>query len=195
MQAGFIAAFLRGCKERGLHTALDTCGQSSRESLKMLLPHTDMVLYDIKAIDTDRHKKLTGHPSDKILRNLIYLRDYMKSNEIPEELWIRTPIIPDATAMDDIIEDIGRYIAINLKGVVSRWELCSFNNLCRDKYIRLGLSWQFKDFELLTETVMEHLTEVAKNSGIDPDIVHWTGSTRIEEDTPSPRLVGGQSTA
>jgi pyruvate formate lyase activating enzyme len=196
LQAEFVAGFLRGCKEKGLHTALDTCGQCTWESLEMLLPYADMVLYDIKETDPDRHKAFTGHPVEKILENLIHLRDYMKTCGIPKTLWVRTPIIPDATARDESIRAVGRFIAMNMRGVVSRWELCSFNNLCMDKYIRLGLPWHYKGFGLLTEAVMERLAEVARCSGVDPDIVHWSGATSVEEDEgPGLRLLGGRARA
>jgi pyruvate formate lyase activating enzyme len=202
LQADFVTAFLRGCKERGLHTALDTCGQCTKETLDMLLPYTDMVLYDIKDMDPVRHKEFTGHNIEKITENLIYLRDYMKQHDTPGELWIRTPIIPDATARDDSIRNIGKFLAANLGDVISRWELCSFNNLCSDKYMRLGLSWRFKDYKPMSETAMENLVEVAKDSGIQPDLPLWTGATRIEEvdepqkdDGASLRLERGYGTA
>jgi len=65
---------------------------------------------------------------------------------------------------------------------VSRWELCSFNNLCKDKYQRLGLDWVFKDSELMTKAQMEELAAIARESGVNPAIVHWSGTTRIEDD-------------
>jgi pyruvate formate lyase activating enzyme len=96
-------------------------------------------------------------------------------------LWIRTPIIPEATARPDNIKGIGEFIANHLGPVVSRWELCSFNNLGKDKYLRLGLDWAFGASSLMRKSEMEALADVAKNSGVDPDIVHWSGSTRIED--------------
>jgi len=186
MQAEFVAAFLRGCRERGLHTTLDTCGYCRREALQMFLPHVDMVLFDLKEIDPERHKTFTGSTNKEILENLIYLRDYVLSDDITrhgntKEVWVRTPIIPNATARKDNIMGIGRFIGQHLGGIVNRWELCAFNNLCRDKYIRLGLTWSFKDCEPVTRSTMEDLSRVAKNSGVPPHIVHWSGSTKIEE--------------
>ena len=198
MQADFVAAFFKACRQRGLATALDTCGQCSKKDLQKILPHADMVLFDIKEIDPERHKAFTGRSNEKILENLILVRDWMAARPRPRELWVRTPIIPEATAADDNIKGIGRFIARNLEGAVSRWELCSFNNLCRDKYIRLGLSWTFKDSDLVTREMMEHLAEIARTSGVLPEIVHWSGATRLdqdeqppEEESPRLRLVKG----
>ncbi len=200
-QSDFVAGFLKGCKERGLHTALDTCGQSEKSALDRLLPYCDMVLYDLKEIDAKKHREFTGHSNERILKNLIHIRDYIQAHHTPKELWIRTPIIPDATARDSNIMGIGKFISKNLGDTVKRWELCSFNNLCRDKYIRLGMNWNFSDYDLLPESFMEHITRVAKRSGIDPGIVLWSGATRLEHEKaerpegPRLRLVKCCSTA
>ena len=69
--------------------------------------------------------------------------------------WIRTPVIPEATATEENILGIGRFMAANLDGIVSRWDLCAFNNLCRDKYLRLDMDWDFKTTELLGKSFME----------------------------------------
>lgn len=182
MQADFVSTFLKGCKRKGLQTAMDTSGQCSKETLHMFLPHVDILLYDVKEIDPIRHKRFTGNSNERILENIIHVRDYMDRHGNPKGFWIRTPIIPDATARDENIMGIGNFIAKNLGHMVDRWELCSFNNLCRDKYTRLGVSWRFQNYALLTESFMEHITDVAKNSGVDPHIVHWTGSVRVMED-------------
>ncbi|HSA13414.1 MAG TPA: glycyl-radical enzyme activating protein [Spirochaetota bacterium] len=177
-QADFTAAFLMHCRARGIHTALDTCGQCSRSALETILPHADMVLYDLKEIDPGLHKRFTGAANDKILENIRYVAGYCADRNIG--LWVRTPVIPGATARDENIAGIGAFISANLHGTVQRWELCSFNNLCRDKYRRLDLGWEFAHEQLLGRDMMEHYAEVAKKSGVDPLIVHWSGATRME---------------
>jgi pyruvate formate lyase activating enzyme len=64
---------------------------------------------------------------------------------------------------------------------VNRWELCAFNNLCQDKYLRLGREWDFSKSKLITEEMMEELASVARKSGVDPAVVFWSGSTRLDE--------------
>ncbi len=179
IQAGFASQFLKALREKGLHTALDTCGQCSREALEQTLPYAAMVLFDIKLIEPEAHKKLTGHDNTRILDNLLYAADYIRAHVYPSEMWIRTPIIPGATATHGNISGIGQFIASHLDGVVSRWELCAFNNLCRDKYLRLDQSWAFADESLLEKSFLEELAETAKHSGVDPDIVFATGATRL----------------
>lgn len=181
LQAPFVAGFLRGLREKGISTAIDTCGQCSQKSLDLLLPHADIVLYDVKEIDPALHKKFTGVANEKILENLAYVADYLRTNTIRRQLWIRTPVIPGATDRPENIRGIGAFIASRLGGAVSRWELCSFNNLCRDKYVRLGMDWAYKNAELMSAEEMESLAEAARKSGVRPEIVHWSGATRLDE--------------
>jgi pyruvate formate lyase activating enzyme len=180
LQAPFVALFLKGLKARGIQTALDTCGLCPTETLEMLLPYANIVLFDMKLIEAARHRDLTGSDNALILENLKFVADYVRTHLYPQTLWVRTPIIPGATATNANIEGIGRFIAAHLGHAVERWELCTFNNLCADKYRRLGMTWNFRDAELITTDVIEELTAVAQKSGVDPQIVHWTGSTRLE---------------
>jgi pyruvate formate lyase activating enzyme len=140
-----------------------------------------MVLFDIKVMDSGLHREFTGAPNENILDSLLFIRDYMKEKGSPKELWIRTPIIPGATDTVLQIKEIGRYIAENLPGAVTRWDLCAFNNLCRDKYTRLGLDWTYHDSKPLRKETMETLAKVARHSGVNPAIVQWSGATRMEE--------------
>ena len=89
----------------------------------------------------------------------------MEKDGFPRELWIRTPVIPGATATAENIMGIGAFIGSVLQGAVSRWDLCAFNNLCRDKYRRLGLEWAFDRTELLQRAFMEEMAEAARQSG------------------------------
>ncbi|MFZ2807524.1 MAG: glycyl-radical enzyme activating protein [Desulfosalsimonadaceae bacterium] len=180
LQAGFAAPFLKALREKGLHTALDTCGLCGRGTFDKVLPHAAMVLFDIKLIDPVAHKQLTGHGNQLILENLLHVADYMRSHLYPSEIWLRTPLIPGATATVENIGGIGRFIHEHLSGMVSRWELCAFNNLCRDKYLRLDEPWAFENEELLSASEVDKLADTAKRSGVDPDIVIATGSTRLE---------------
>jgi len=179
-QPEFLAAFLAQLKKAGISTALDTCGIASQESLEKVLPHVDLVLFDLKEIDPDRHRAFTGQSNDVVLETLHYIRDTITRTQPNTRLWIRTPLIPGATATRENLLGLGAYIARNLDGLPERWELCAFNNLCRDKYRRLGLNWSFEDTPLLSEQELDVLEETARQSGVDPDIVIATGSIKAE---------------
>jgi pyruvate formate lyase activating enzyme len=181
LQYRFNLELLKNLKTLNIHTALDTCGMCSADVLGKLLPYTDLLLFDVKEIDPFKHQKFTGSTNDTILDNLMLVSNCMLSGGHPKALWIRTPVIPNATAAEENIRGIGRFLASNLSGQVDRWELCAFNNLCRDKYLRLDLEWEYRNQGLLSRSMMDQVAAAAKSSGVDPKIVFWSGSTRLED--------------
>ena len=181
LQADATAALLRAIRGRGLHAALDTCGLTSWENLAGLLPDTDLLLFDIKEIDPALHREFTGADNARILDNLRRACAAKPDIGNPREIWVRTPLIPGATANHATVKGIGAFLATLPPDAVTRWELCAFNNLARDKYARLGIDWAFADALLMTADEMEALAATAWATGVDPAIVHWSGATRSEE--------------
>jgi pyruvate formate lyase activating enzyme len=178
LQPDFAEALLRDLKDQGISTALDTCGLCSQRALERLLPHTDLVLYDLKLLDPDRHRQLTGQPNQQILENLLFVQDYIQGQSRPIDLWIRTPLIPGATDAVENLQAIGSFIARHINGSVSRWELCAFNNLCRDKYRRLEMEWAYAQTPLLALEELERCEQTARASGVSPEIVVASRATR-----------------
>ena len=107
MQHDFASAFFKKIKENGIHTALDTCGLGIPAAYEKILPYTDLILYDIKEIDPEKHRQFTGNSNEKVLENLKLISEWMNINHMPKELWIRTPIIPDATDTEENLLGIG----------------------------------------------------------------------------------------
>ncbi|TFH38376.1 MAG: radical SAM protein [Chrysiogenales bacterium] len=186
IQAPFVSAFFKELNHRGIHTALDTSGQCRPEQLDLILPYTGLLLYDIKEIDSARHAACTGSGNERILENLLHAASFTRGHVMPKEIWIRTPIIPGATDRSENLLGIGAFIAAHLSDVTTRWELCAFNDLCRDKYLRLGREWPLGGRGLMERDVMEELAEAARGSGVDPGIVRWTGSVRLPKDAAGP---------
>ena len=88
MHPEFTAELLHHCKKAGIHTAIETSGFASKDSLAQILPHCDLVLFDIKETDSEKHLLYTGVPMDPIINNLHYL------DELGIETILRAPIIP-----------------------------------------------------------------------------------------------------
>ena len=186
MQPVFTGELLSSFKQKGVYTALDTCGQCPWETLEALLPQADLVLYDLKEIDPDNHKRFTGTTNKRILQNLILLGRFMKDHGMPGDLWIRTPLIPGCTATPENIKGIGTFIKKHLHSVVSRWDLCTFNNLCTHKYDGLGIEWRFRREGLLDQDQADHLLTLARSSGVDAGLVHLSGPMRTTYPYDSP---------
>jgi pyruvate formate lyase activating enzyme len=169
---------LKKCKENGISTALDTCGYASKNVYEKLLPFVDLILLDIKEINSEKHEKHTGVPNTLILENTIWISDYVKENN--KKLWIRTPIIPNYTATEENIKGIGDFIVTKLHNIPERWDLLSFNNLCTAKYERLDIVWSLRDLPLISSDEMDKFIEIGKKLGVKS--VQWSGLTKKEED-------------
>lgn len=172
-QPDILFSFLKKCKNDGISTALDTCGYAPKEIYEKILPFVDLILLDIKEIDSKKHEEFTGVPNNTILENAIWLSKYVKKNN--KIIWIRTPIIPHYTATEENITGIGEFITEKLDNIPERWDLLAFNHLCIEKYSRLGIEWILKDEPILTDEDMEVFLKLAKNSGVKN--IQWSGLT------------------
>ena len=129
MQADFCANLLKKLKENGIHTAVDTCGFVSKETLDKVVPYTDVFLYDLKAYDEDVHIRCTGVSNRKILENLTELDRLGKSIEI------RIPYVPEYNA--DQIERIARFLS-DLQHI-TKIKVLPYHNYAGSKYEALGM--------------------------------------------------------
>ena len=168
-QSNFAIDVARGLQENGVHVALDTCGYCSEKVLREMLDHVDMVLYDLKIMDPEKHEEFTGVPLDRVLSNAQIIADSGKP------IWIRTPIIPEHTDSEENIRAVAKFIASKMKNV-ERYDLLAFNRMCTDKYKLFDLEYPLKDADLITKETMEHLVEIARQEGISQ--VAWSGMTK-----------------
>lgn len=180
IQAEFISNFFKKCKENAINTALDTCGLTRgvkpNNKYEMLLKDTDLILYDLKELDPNKHKEFTGINNEEILKNLIWLVETIRNNNLKLKIWIRTPLIPSYTATSENIVAIGKFIVNKLDNSIDRWDLLSFNNLAANKYARMDLKYNCKNLELFTIGEMQNFHELAKSTGVKS--VYWSGMTK-----------------
>jgi pyruvate formate lyase activating enzyme len=180
LQAGFAARLLEALQEQGIPTAVDTCGLCATQTLERLVALSDVVLYDVKLVDPARHAHFTGRPNRVILDNLRWLGDHLRTRAPATVLWVRTPLIPGATATAENVAAVGAFLTAHVGDVLQRWELCTFNNLCRDKYRRLGMDWAYAATPLLARAELDELERIAKGAGLAPEAVAVTGASRVE---------------
>lgn len=128
-QADFCAELLKALKEKGIHTAVDTCGHIARAAIDRVLPYTDIFLYDIKAFDEDVHIRCTGESNEQILKNIRYLDDCGKAIEV------RIPYVPEYN--DDQMEKIAVFLK-TLKNVTAV-KVLPYHNYAGSKYAALGM--------------------------------------------------------
>jgi pyruvate formate lyase activating enzyme len=105
VQASFAASLVAECRDRKIHTAVDTCGDADWEDLERVARATDLFLYDVKHVNDGRHRRLTGVSNDRILENLRRLDGEGCA------LWIRYPVIPDLNDADEDVTALGEFVA------------------------------------------------------------------------------------
>ncbi|MDI3526963.1 MAG: pyruvate formate lyase activating enzyme [Tenuifilum sp.] len=139
MQPRFLLELLKRCREHDIHTAVDTCGFAAPELFRSILPYTNLFLYDLKIIKSDKHKYYTAQPNEIILNNLSML------NELGASVMVRVPLIPGIT------DDEENLLAIKeiVKGSnsIKRLDLLPYHHMAKDKYRRLNLPFELEDLE------------------------------------------------
>ena len=146
MQREFVTCLFRMAKEKGIHTALDTSGvlfdPACPEKTDPLLDVTDLVLLDIKHIDCEEHKKLTGHSNE----NILAFARYLDEKKIP--VWIRHVVVPGITFKRDPLYRLGRFIGSlsNVKAL----DVLPYHDMGKVKYEKLGIPYPLKDTKPLT---------------------------------------------
>ena len=137
MQAEFALEILSFCRLQGVHTAVETTGCGSWDSLYEICRKTDLIYYDIKLLDSELHRKFTGMSNDVILRNL---RRLSENREAVGEIVVRIPCIPGINDHKEQIEQTARFVS-ELK--LSFLELLPYNEAAGAKYM-----WLFQDYSL-----------------------------------------------
>lgn len=160
MQPGFLAALLESSKIKGWHTTLDTCGYAPLEVVKRVAPLVDLILFDLKHMDDQRHHELTGVSNQLILGNLEWLASEGK------DIRIRIPVIPGINDDAPHFHTLGR--TLQTLGL-TKVHLLPYHTIGTDKYERRGMTYPLPQ---VTSPTPEHLNEItALLSGYGLDIL------------------------
>lgn len=138
----FVSQLFKRCQNESIHTAFDTSGYISEKALEMIIPYTNLVFFDFKVMEEEAAKSLTGKGTDRIFESLDWLKNYNEKHGTPE-IQFRTPIIPGSTNSSENMEAIAGKIRENYAELFTEWELNLFNDICEDKYERLGKKWHY----------------------------------------------------
>jgi pyruvate formate lyase activating enzyme len=157
MQSGFVVELLGRLKETGYHTTLDTSGYTPWEKLKQALEYTDLVLYDLKHMDSFKHKQHTSVSNDLILENLA------KTSKNGKNIWIRVPLIPRINDDEENLRELADYVK---ELEVERTYILPYHTLGVAKYAALdreyGLKIEPHSFGRLKE-IKELVTGLVEN--------------------------------
>ena len=130
-QIDFVEEVLRGLKEQGIHLCLDTTGFAPWEALERTLPYVDLYLYDLKHMDSARHKATVGVPNERIKENAKALAAHGK------KLQVRIPVIPMFNDDEENIRQTAEF-CVTLGEAVEKIQLLPYHNLGVMKYLRIS---------------------------------------------------------
>ena len=161
MQAEFSYNFLLGCKEHGIHTALETTGLASWEVVSALAEVTDLLLYDVKLLDPALHRRYTRVSNERILENL---RRVARNGH---DIQVRVPCIP---GVNDSLEHIGP-LAGTIAGMgIARIALLPYNAAAGAKYEWTGRGFDLAHLETQPEAHMAALAKVCEEEGLSVQV-------------------------
>ena len=158
LQIPFLTEFFKKLKENEIHTAIDTCGYVDlSDNLDKLIGYTDLFLLDIKHLNSDKHRELTGKDNDKVLKFLEHI------NSLNKKIWIRQVLVPDWTMDDDYIEELIKFLKnYNIEKV----ELLPYHEMGKEKYKKLGISYRLKT-RIPTKEEVEKIRKNFIENGFD----------------------------
>ena len=161
-QPEFLAEILRGCKEHGIHTVLDTTAFCEPSVFRDIVQYVDLAYIDMKCIEPELHKKLTGVSNAWILENIRYMDANGRLFDI------RMPIIPGYNDADVLIEETIRFLK-GLRNPVKVW-LLPFHAYGKQKYLRIGREWPMGDMKNLERSALEPMADKIKAAGLAVEI-------------------------
>lgn len=161
----YLPALLAGAHERGITTAIETCGYAPYASLAAAAEHLDSILFDIKSMDSAKHRAWTGFGNERILSN--FARLCADHPELPK--LVRTPVIPgfndsraDIAAIIDFLRSLGGRDA-NIS-----YQPLRYHRFGEGKYRALGREYPMGDMKL-ADGLFEQIRDDVLASGLAAD--------------------------
>jgi pyruvate formate lyase activating enzyme len=139
LQAPFLLALLKACRKKEIHTVVDTSGYAPSEIFVEICSMVDFVLFDLKLMDDEMHRRYTGVSNKKILKNIKIL----SGSKTPHR--IRFPLIPGITDTKENILSMAEFV--RTLGSVSRIDILPMHRIADGKYQRLGMQNKMADIQ------------------------------------------------
>jgi pyruvate formate lyase activating enzyme len=161
MQPDFLDALLEECKKRNIHTALDTCGYASCETVNRIKDKVDLFLYDIKTMDDRMHRKYTG------VSNRLVIRNFKRLAENGSSILVRFPIIP---GINDNVENVTKTADLILSHAVKQVCLLPYHRAGTEKYRSLNKTYKLEDLQSPSDEELQLIKERLIALGLDVKI-------------------------
>jgi pyruvate formate lyase activating enzyme len=163
LQYRFTKSLLQECKSKGLHTCLDTSGYAKWEYYKDIIKYVDLVLYDIKHMDSGQSRVLIGVPNELILENA------RKMAIEGVALQIRIPVIPGFTDSEKNLRATSEF-CLELGSAVRLVQILPYHRLGAVKYERLQRKYKLKSVEPPSNEHMDYCKTLIESYGLKVQI-------------------------
>lgn len=161
LQADFVEALFRLCKEANINTAIETCGYISQEILRRVLRLVDFIFYDLKTASAQKHLELTGRNNKLILDNARIVVE----SRVPVQF--RMPLIPGLNDDAGNIKATSQFLRTLSMGKTPSLELMPYHRLGMGKYEALGREYLLKGLDMASAEAVELARQHFKEYGID----------------------------
>lgn len=162
MQPNFLLECLTLCGQEGIHRAVDTTGYAKLESIKQIAMQTDLFLYDLKLMDSEKHKQFTGVSNHSILNNLKYLA------RSGAQIIIRFPLIPGINDDNENIDLVGMYLRILPE--IENVHIIPYHRHQENKYVRLDIENKVRDMPVPTSEDLSRAKKRLEGFGLHVEI-------------------------
>ena len=158
-QPDFLLALLTECKQRDISTVVDTSGYAPLTVVRSVVDLVDLFLYDLKLVDSHRHKDFTGVPNGPILENLTWLSEH------GSRVTVRLPLIPDVNDDEENLRALASFLSS-----LSRphpIDILPYHRTGVDKYARLGRSYHLSDKQPPSEARVATAAQLLEQTGLN----------------------------
>ena len=157
-QPEFAVSLLKASKENNLHTCAETTGFAKQEVFASVIENLDLILFDVKHWNSEKHKEGTGVKNERILANLKYAIDQGK------DVLPRIPVIP---GFNDSIEDAANLARVIKEAGSTKCQLLPFHQFGENKYEQLGREYSYKDVTAYHREDLEEYRQTMIDCGIN----------------------------
>lgn len=179
LQWEFARLLLEQCKEEGINTCVESALCVPTEHMEAVLPLTDVLITDIKHMNSERHKEITGQSNELILKNI------KCAHELGSKIVIRTPVVHGYNADEDNIRETGAFLRDELKGEIVAYQLLPFRRMGTEKYESLRRAYPFEEYKApereIWEPALLHLAEILQKEYGLPAVAGSGGKLNLED--------------
>lgn len=152
-QPEFLLEALKECKRNGIHTCLDTSGAG--ENYDEILDYCDLIILDVKELDEEKYKKLTG-------QNMDWFKNFLKKcQEKHKKMWLRQVIVPEYNDTEESVLKLKDFVS-KLHNI-EKVELLPYHSMAKEKYKKLGIKYRLENVLDMNKEKCKKLEKLLNN--------------------------------